>query len=135
MARGPTIGDIEKDIQDRAENKDPDLKINGIDKQYVTTYKNFKVYLVDSEWVINNLDVLFGSGGHGRVHTFIPNNEIWISKERNSDYQARCIIHEYNEFKEMSKLPYYQAHKSSQKEEFLHPGDELILKNIINILM
>ena len=132
MVRGPAIGDIEKDIQERANKKDSKLKIIGLNKEYITTYKDFKVYLVDTEWIRNNLDVIFGSGGHGKVHTFIPNNEIWVSRERDSDYQARCIIHESNEFKEMSNLPYYQAHKSSQKEEFLHPEDEARLKKILD---
>ena len=132
MSRGPSIGDIEKDIQQRADNKDPNLKIKGLEKNFVTNYKGFKVYIVDGDWVRNNLDVIFGSGGHGRVHTFIPKDEIWISKGYNSDYQARCIIHESHEFGLMNKLPYYHAHKNSQKEEFLHSEDEAKLKEILD---
>ena len=129
--RGPHIGDIERKIQERADNKDPKLKILGLEKDYVTTFKGFKVYEVDGEWIRNNLDVIFGSGGHGRVHTFIPKGEIWIAKGYNTHYQARCILHEANEFKLMNRLPYYHAHKNSQKEEFLHPEEEEKLVKIL----
>ena len=131
MVRGPHIGDIEREIQNRSGKKDPDLKISGLDKKYLTTFKGFKVYEVDSEWIRNNLDVIFGTGGHGRVHTFIPKDEVWIAKGCNHNYQARCIIHEANEYAKMAKLPYYQAHKNSQKEEFLHPEEE---KELVAIL-
>lgn len=125
--RGPHIGDIEREIQERAGKKDPNLKIGGLEKKYVTTFKGFKVFIVDAEWIRNNLDVIFGSGGHGRVHTFIPKDEIWIAKGYNDSYQARCIIHEAVEYGKMSKVPYYQAHKTAQKEEFLHPDEESAL--------
>ena len=132
MVRGPHIGDIEREIQQRASKKDESLKISGLDKKYITDYKGFKVYEVDGEWIRNNIDVIYGSGGHGRVHTFIPNDEIWISKGHNSSYQARTIIHEINEYGKMKDLPYYHAHKNSQKEEFLHPEDEEMLKKILD---
>lgn len=131
MSRGPHIGDIEKEIQDRSDNKDPGLKIKGLDKKYVTTYEGYKVFEVDSEWIRNNLDVIFGSGGHGRVHTFIPQDEVWIAKGYNADYQARCIIHECHEHGKMKDLPYYHAHQSSQKEEFMRPEDQVKLKEAI----
>lgn len=66
------------------------------------------------------------------MHTFIPKDEIWIAKGYNSDYQARCIIHEFTEFKKMNAIPYYQAHKHAQKQEFLHGEDESILRDKIN---
>ena len=131
MTRGPSIGDIEKDIQERSSKKDPRLEIGGLEKKYITNYKGFKVYEVDGEWIRNNLDVIFGSGGHGRVHTFIPNDEVWIARGYSADYQARCIIHEANEYGKMTNLPYWHAHQNSQKEEFLHSKDEARLKEAL----
>ncbi len=118
MARSPNyISEVEKDIQDRSSSKDKGLKIKGLKKDYIFDQGKFKIYEVDGEWIRNNLYVNYGTGGHGKVHSFIPNNEVWIEKNKKSEYKARTIIHEINEFKKMNKLPYYHAHKNSMKVE------------------
>ena len=106
--------------------------ISGQTKNYLFDIKGFEIYEVDAKWIRNNLYAWFGIGGHGRVHAFIPNNEIWIAEDHGTlEYMARTIIHEINEYKKMSRLPYWQAHLNSLKEEFKHPK---LLKRIIKLL-
>ena len=83
---------LEKDIQIRATSKDSKFKLEGTWKIFVRTSKGFKIYAVVGEWVRSNLSVVFGHGGHGYVHEFIPINEIWVDVEhhRRSDYDCGC---------------------------------------------
>ena len=125
--------ELEKDIQNQFDKKDSTFVLSGSWKQYITTSKGLKVYAVNGDWVRNNLSVIFGHGGHGYVHEFIPKNEIWIStcheknctclgvaKDRkvSEKYFKSCTLHEITEFFEMSKgIPYYKAHEIANKAE------------------
>lgn len=122
---------LERDTQLRSKNKNPKIKIVGLYKKYLFKIDGFRVYLVNGEQVRDNLYIWFGIGGHGRVHAFIPNNEIWIELCKNYEYTARTIIHEIHEFKMMSKLPFYHAHLSALTEELKHPRK---LKQITKLL-
>lgn len=127
---------LEKDIQKRAYDKDSKFKLEGTWKVFVRTCKGLKVYAVVGEWVRSNLSVIFGHGGHGYVHEFIPLNEVWIDIEhhRNEHYDCGCkrhkggkvtenffnetIKHEVIEFKEMEQdKPYWKAHQIALKKE------------------
>jgi len=116
---------FEKDTQERSKYKDPTLKIDSTNicyKWYIFHIKGFDIYAVDAEWVRNNLSAWFGIGGHGRVHAFIPNNEIWIAENHGTlRYMAKTIIHEIYEYKRMYKMSFLQAHKLALKEELKHP--------------
>lgn len=114
-----TWSNLEKDAQERAPNKDSNFKLEGTWKKFFGNQDGYKIYIVDGEWVRNNLSLLFGHGGHGYVHEFIPNDEIWISdKHFLSDGNECCkgshpgekftinftkstILHEITENKEM----------------------------------
>ena len=126
--------DIESDIQKRALSKDKTFRLDGAWKTLLKIQDGFKVYIVDGEWVRNNLSVIFGHGGHGWVHEFIPLNEIWVSNIHPKDCDCGCkgkgspqtpsqieavIIHEIHEAKEMSdgKTPFYKAHHLATKVE------------------
>jgi hypothetical protein len=127
---------LEKDIQSRGWNKDKTSVITGPWKKHINQVNGFTVYAVDGEWVRNNLSVLYGHGGHGLVHEFIPLNEIWISTHHynNSSYDCGCarnkggkvtakffhdvVKHEIAEFKEMEEgTPFWKAHQIASKKE------------------
>ena len=121
--------EIENDIQERATKKDLHFKLEGEWKKRVGAMNSFSIYQVDGEWVRNNLSVIFGHGGHGFVHEFIPLDEIWIAdchwdgcdcKEKTSrlskkDFKS-IALHEIKEFKAMEEgLPFYEAHKLAEE--------------------
>jgi len=128
---------LEKVIQQRAENKDCRFRPEGTWKVYIRKSHGFKVFMVDGEWVRNNLSVIFGHGGHGYVHEFIPLNEIWVDTDhyRNLKYDCGCsnrykggkisenffeevVKHEIAEFKEMENgKPFWRAHQIALKKE------------------
>lgn len=122
---------LERDTQLRSKNKNPRIKIVGLYKRYLFKIDGFRVYLVNGEQVRDNLYIWFGIGGHGRVHAFIPNNEIWIELCKSYEYTARTIIHEIHEYKRMAKIPFYHAHLSALAEELKHP---IKIERIINLL-
>lgn len=74
--------DLEEEIQIRAPNKDPKFVLIGPGnvawKRLIREEDGLKVFAVDGEKVRNNLSVMFGHGGHGLVHEFIPLDEIWV---------------------------------------------------------
>jgi hypothetical protein len=133
-----TWEELEDDVQSRYSYKDPDFKLEGKWKEFVRNQDDFKIYLVDGSWVRNNLSVIFGHGGHGIVHEFIPNDEIWISSHHwydnkfnhcecpcnkesskvSENYFDSCVIHEITEFKEMKKgKNYWHAHQVAINKE------------------
>jgi hypothetical protein len=126
--------DLEKDVASRATKKDPKFKLDGKWKKFVRNQSGYKVFAVDGEWVRSNLSVVFGHGGHGWVHEFIPKNEIWIATHHpkegcdckldkkgeavSDEYFDSCTIHEITEINKMKKgMPYYKAHEIALKKE------------------
>jgi len=127
-----TWADLEEDIQTRAHRKDPDFYLDGHWKVFIREQKGFDVYMVDGSWVRNNLSVIFGHGGHGLVHEFIPINEIWISSthfegcehdldhtdEVTQEYFDSCTVHEIKECQEMQNgKDFWTAHQIALEEE------------------
>jgi len=134
---------IEREIQRRGKNKDKLFKLSGKWKKFVRNQDGFRVYAVDSEWIRDNLSVIFGHGGHGYVHEFIPLNEIWVSTKHNKesdwsacvcknlknkpikdgvkvskDYFNSTVIHEISEFYDMKKgTEYWSAHQIANQKE------------------
>jgi len=125
--------ELELKIQKRAKKKDKKFILSGKWKKFIRRQEGFKVYAVDGEWVRNNLSVIFGHGGHGYVHEFIPRNEIWISTRHYEDcgcenikngqkvskaYFDSTVIHEITEFKEMKKgMIFWKAHQIATQKE------------------
>lgn len=130
-----TWPEIEEDIQQRAPKKDPLFRLAGPWKKLVGTHDGFQIYLVDGTWVRNNLSVHYGHGGHGIVHEFIPNDEIWVSTHHfncgckdvkpgqpvSREWFESTMEHEITEFKNMSLgRDFWQAHNQAlEKEEDL----------------
>ena len=129
--------EMEKQIQLRGKNKDRNYKLTGFIKEFVREYKGIKIYLVDGEWLRNNICVVFGHGGHGLVHEFIPLDEVWIDYRHYYSKKYRCscrdlktneninekyfnetMWHEGTEIIEMKKgIPYWRAHITATKAE------------------
>jgi len=128
---------LEKDIQHRAPTKDRKFVVEGPWKMFVRKQAGLNIYAVDGEWVRSNLSVIYGHGGHGYVHEFIPVDEIWvdINHYRNSNYDCGCstrykggkvskyffnevVRHEIAEFEAMEDgIPYWKAHQIACEKE------------------
>lgn len=135
---------IENDVKARAKKKDPNFCLSGQWKKFVRKEQGLKVYAVDGEWVRNNLSIIFGHGGHGYVHEFIPLGEVWIAThhfphcgcQTRSAWQKmsplcfdRTAFHEIEERKNMIKgWTYWRSHIGAYRAEIkskLFPGDPL----------
>ena len=131
--------ELERDIAERAIKRDPTFRLTGLfDTHYLRDQDGFRIYIVDAEWVYNNLTVQFGHGGHGYVHECIPLDEIWIAKEHTAEcaYQEEereahrigkriqdkereaIIVHEIAEFRAMqSGMEFWAAHNLAVEVE------------------
>ncbi|HCJ66661.1 MAG TPA: hypothetical protein DHV62_04865, partial [Elusimicrobia bacterium] len=105
--------------------KDKSLKIN-LKKESLGEQYDFKIFKVDSEWIKNNLDVTFGTGGHGLVHSYIPMDEIWVDpKVQKKESLIRHEIIEHLLMKEQD-LNYKKAHKKTSEAMQKNSENKLI---------
>lgn len=130
--------ELEADIQSRENKKDKKFVLKGKWKKFIRKQNGFKIYAVNGLWIRNNLSVMFGHGGHGFVHEFIPLDEIWIATHHFHDNKWNCcgcknikknqklsknyfdssVIHEITEFNEMKKgKSFWHAHNIALKKE------------------
>ncbi|MBX4189610.1 hypothetical protein KW785_03415 [Candidatus Parcubacteria bacterium] len=124
---------LEAEIQKGASKKDKKFILKGKWKKFYRSESGLKVYKVDGMWVRTNLSIIFGHGGHGLVHEFIPHNEIWINthhpkscgckkvrKDRKMSpaYTKSTTLHEITEYKEMKKgKKFWPAHNMALQAE------------------
>lgn len=129
--RATNISDIEEAIASRWYLKDHDMEIAGLTKQFLGEYAGFNVYKVDMDWIKNNLDTTFGTGGHGLVHTFIPLDEIWVDDV--SEPWPEIALHEAVEFHYMFEKneDYWPAHQKAIQAENAQPISEDNLSDLI----
>ena len=74
--------------------------------------ENFDIWLVDDEWIRNNKTVYFVDVGINKHFKFIPENEIWISRELRKE--ARYLIERVLlENKFMKTMSYGTAHNKA----------------------
>lgn len=108
-----SINDIDSAVRSRWNKKDKHLEIVGLEKKFLGEKEGFRVYEVDNEWIKNNLDVNFGTGGHGLVHSYIPLDEIWVSPVVEKKWSI--ALHEITEFNLMKEkaMKYKEAHKKT----------------------
>lgn len=132
--------DLEEEIQNRVARRDGSFMLSGKWKKFVREEGDFLVFAVDEVWVQNNLCVMFGHGGHGYVHEFIPirpKPELWIAqrhytalggcgcdnlKKKNqpvsSAFFDSTVLHEKTEFLEMSQgKSFYEADQVARQAE------------------
>lgn len=136
--RNKIWADFEADIQSRAPQKDKKFILSGKWKKFIRMQDGFKVCAVDGTWIRNNISIMFGHGGHGYVHEFIPLNEIWIATHHFRDnpkdtcgcknvsdnkivsqnFFDSTTLHEITEFRQMEKgKPFKVAHQIALKKE------------------
>ena len=131
--RNKLWAELESSIQKRGSKKDKRFILTGKWKKFLRKEEGLKIFAVDGEWVRNNLSVIFGHGGHGYVHEFIPLNEIWIATHHCEDcvwgnikkgqkvsrpHFNKTVLHEITEFKKMKKgLPYWRSHQIALEKE------------------
>ncbi len=109
------VDDIDKAVRSRWHLKDKNLEIEGLDKKLIEERDGFKIYEVDGEWIKNNLDVGFGTGGHGLVNSYIPMDEIWVWPVTENKWSI--ALHEIIEHNLMKSegLKFEEAHKKTIK--------------------
>lgn len=80
---------------------------------------NLKVYLVDGNYVRNNVSVSYGIGGHHWGYSFIPTHEIWLEKTLSPRERKFILLHELYERKRMrdNKWNFLTAHEGATMSE------------------
>jgi len=113
MGADTKITDIEKSIASRWHRKDGSFYIEGMKRQFIGVFAGFSVYRVSGEWIRDNLDVTFGTGGHGLVHCFIKLDEILIDDV--VEDMVPLVLHEAAEFHFMLEegMEYREAHEKA----------------------
>ena len=105
-------------------------------KELIKEYSNgqIKVWIVNGELVRGLFFLDFTEGGHDKVYSFIPSNEIWLDDDLDPSEIKFVLLHEVHERNLMSKgIGYEKAHKSSSEIEYYcrkHPEklDKYLMK-------
>lgn len=86
-------------------------------KEYST--KKLKIWVVKGEIVRDLFFLDYTEGGHDKVYSFIPKNELWIDDDLSLGERKFVILHELHERILMAKgMKYDSAHKSSAEIEY-----------------
>lgn len=77
--------------------------------------EDFKVFLIDGEFVRDELDINFCLGGHHYVYDFIPEEEIWVEEMKDERDTKDNMGHEIYERRLMKEdgLEYEKAHEKA----------------------
>lgn len=94
--------------------------IKKIHKRLLKSYSgNISVWIVSGELVRDIFMIDFTEGGHDRVYSFIPKNEVWIDDDLSPEERKFVILHELHERHLMAKgLDYGKAHDSANEVEY-----------------
>ncbi|NCN87069.1 hypothetical protein GW932_04500 [archaeon] len=90
--------------------------VDMIHKKLLKKYSegNLKVWVVDGELVRDKYFIDFTEGGHDKVYSFIPANEIWIDNDLSFRERKFVLLHEVHERNLMAEgMNYSHAHHSS----------------------
>lgn len=88
-------------------------------KKQIGKLGEFKLFLVDGEYVRNNVDIDFVAGGNPARYAYCPENEIWIEEVYDDVDIAATTMHEYHEtilMRDHGK-DYDKAHAAASKLE------------------
>jgi hypothetical protein len=130
-----TANKIEKRERSKSKLMKKEMKIKKSKGNILkTVYKNpikeysnnkIKIWVVNGELVRDLFFLDFTEGGHDKVYSFVPANEVWIDDDLALNEREFVILHELHERNLMSKgMDYDSAHKSSSKIEYFcrkHP--------------
>jgi hypothetical protein len=95
--------------------------ISTVHKNIIKRYSNnkIKIWIVRGELVRDLFFLDFTEGGHDKVYSFVPENEVWIDDDLDVDERRFVILHELHERNLMSKGKNYDsAHRSSSEIEY-----------------
>ena len=94
--------------------------IKSVHKKILNQYsKQIKVWIVNGELVRDLFFIDFTEGGHDKVYSFIPSEEVWIDDDISRNEIKFILLHELHERKLMSKgMNYDSAHKKSSEIEY-----------------
>lgn len=94
-----------------------------------------KVFVVDGQYVRENMNIDFTEGGHHEAFDFIPENEIWLDLDVNVREIKFVLLHELIERRLMKKegLKYNSSHTEASKRELnARQTDGTKIDNLIN---
>lgn len=114
----------------------PGAKENIPKQEYKTLEDGTKVFLVDGNYIRNNVDIDFTMGGHDYVYPkYIPKNEIWLDKDMAKNDFENTLRHENTERQKMiGGEKYDKAHEIANKEEIkIRQGNEIPLAKPENV--
>lgn len=90
--------------------------------------KKIKVWIVNGKTVRDLFEVQFTEGGHEKVYSFIPKDEVWIDDDLNRREIKAVLLHEMHERKLMMEggeyirydITAHDAHKDSSRIEYYY---------------
>jgi len=89
---------------------------------------NCEVWIVNGEFVRDFFFLDFTEGGHDRVYSFIPKNEIWIDDDLSRKELKYVLLHEVYERNLMVKgVNYNSAHKKALEIELKYRNNPKLL--------
>lgn len=104
--------------------------MNNIKILYLCSVDDFDVWVVDGEYIRNNLDIEFTNFGHHYNFDFIPENELWIDEgyeNEVNDFIADMIV----EYKDLDKgIVHSKAVQDANKAEQIIRSKQNILDKI-----
>ncbi len=95
--------------------------IRKIHKELIKKYSKgkIKVWIVRGELVRGLFFLDFTEGGHDKVYSFVPKNQIWIDDDLDDSEIKFVLLHEIHERNLMAKgMRYDEAHNLSSEIEY-----------------
>jgi hypothetical protein len=87
-------------------------------KKFIGISKGYRIFLVNGEYIRNNLETSFTMASHHWMSRFIPQDEVWIDDKMSDLDKVAVIHHEIYELLLMQKgLPYEKAHARATRSE------------------
>ena len=95
--------------------------IKKIHKALLEEYsKKIKIWIVNGKMVRDLLFIKFTAGGHDKVYSFIPKNEIWIDDCIFPEERKFVVLHELYERKLICDGKIYDTEEKERKSESAH---------------
>lgn len=95
-----------------------EAELEQLNKKFVKETGGLKIFLVNGEFVRDNLDIEFTMFSDHLDNGFIPENEVWIDCRLSQNDVEAMIHHEIVEIRLMKEgMPYEEAHKRATESE------------------
>lgn len=94
---------------------DPSIK-----REHLGEDRGYQVYLVDGDKIRHTIDADFTMGGNPGRYKYVPEGEIWVDSNTNTDEIPEVVDHELTECKSMEEkgASYGAAHDAANRKEF-----------------